>query len=136
MTPDPKATIQTTYRVEAHQTAAAMAERPDEKFPAVLATPFLIGAMERTSAQLMEPLLVAGQMTVGAVIDVQHRAPTAVGANYRCTAVFVEKVGLLYWFDVTAEDGAGLIGKGRIARAIVDEQAIMARAASSLATNL
>lgn len=121
-----------TFTVGEAHTAAAFAERPDESFPAVLSTPHLIGAMERTCAEIMTPHLTTGQMSVGAAIDIQHKAPTGVGGQYHCHAVFLEKSGPLYWFEVSAADAAGTIGKGRIARAIVDEATILDRAAKSL----
>ena len=109
------------------RTAAAFAEGEGERFPAVLATPCLIADLERACARLLAPLLSEGQLSVGAHIDVRHVAPTGVGGRYRAEAVFTEKSGALFWFDVRAEDTAGVIAKGRIARAIVDEAVIIAR---------
>lgn len=111
--------------------AAFFVDAPDEKFPAVLATPFLIADLERACARLLEPLLSKGQLSVGAHIDVRHIAPTGLGGHYRARATFVEEKAPLYWFDVIAEDAVGVIGKGRIARAIVSEAAITARGAQA-----
>lgn len=108
-------------------TAAAFAQDPGERFPAVLATPFLIADLERACALMLTPLLKPGQLSVGAQIDVRHLAPTGVSGRYTAHAVFVEKSGPLFWFDVRAEDSVGPIAKGRIARAIVDEADILAR---------
>lgn len=113
--------------VTAASSASAFAADPNEKFPEVLATPFLIADMERACARLLEPFLSEGELSVGAHIDVRHIAPTGVGGRYRATARFVEENPPLFWFDVVAEDAVGVIGKGRIARAIVSEAAILAR---------
>ncbi|MCO5147083.1 MAG: hypothetical protein M9895_13015 [Aquamicrobium sp.] len=118
--------------VTATRSASAFAADPNEKFPEVLATPFLIADMERACARLLEPFLSEGELSVGAHIDVRHIAPTGVGGRYRATARFVDEKPPLFWFDVVAEDDVGVIGKGRIARAIVSEAAIMARGAQAV----
>ena len=129
LTPGDSETIRS--RGEEGRTAAAFAAEKVERFPAVLATPFLIADMERACARLLRPLLQEGQLSVGAHIDVRHTAPTGVGGAYRATATFIEERPPLYWFEVLAEDSAGVIGKGRIARAIVSEAAILERARAS-----
>lgn len=118
--------------VTAARSASAFAADPNEKFPQVLATPFLIADMERACARLLEPFLAKGELSVGAHIDVRHIAPTGVGGRYRATARFVEEKPPLFWFEVVAEDAAGIIGKGRIGRAIVSETAILARGAQGV----
>ena len=111
-------------------TARAFALTPTERYPAVLATPFLIGNLERACAKLLEPLLEEGELSVGARIEVSHTAPTPVGATVTSHARFVEYLPPLFWFDVWGEDPTGKVGKGRIARAIVREVDINARAAN------
>ena len=69
-------------------------------------------------------------LAVGARIEVAHLAPTAVGSTVVCSARFVEAQGPLYWFEVWAEDERRRIGKGRIARAIVVEAELTARASA------
>lgn len=129
LTPGDTETISNS--VDEERTAAAFAAEKGERFPAVLATPFLIADMERACARLLRPLLQDGQLSVGAHIDVRHMAPTGVGGAYRATATFIEEKPPLYWFEVLAEDSAGVIGRGRIARAIVSEAAILERAKAS-----
>lgn len=129
LTPGDTETIRN--RVDEHRTAAAFAADEGERFPKVLATPFLIADMERACARLLRPLLQEGQLSVGAQIDIRHTAPTGVGGAYSATATFIEEKPPLYWFSVSAEDDAGIIGKGRIARAIVSEAAILERAKAS-----
>lgn len=109
-------------------TAAAFARNASERYPAVLATPILIGDLERACAQLLEPLLEPGELSVGARIEVSHIAPTPVGARVVSHARFQEYAAPLFWFEVWSEDTGGKVGKGRIARAIVREADILARA--------
>ncbi len=132
-TPDAGATTTLELTVSPEMAASRLASAPGERYPEVLSTPSLIGHLERACARLLEPFLTGGELSVGARIEVVHVAPTAVGATFRCHARFVAYEAPLYWFDVRAEDAAGTIGTGRIARAIVEEAGIMLRAARSLA---
>ena len=124
---DPGATYQLHTTVNDARTAAALAD-PGEAVPPVCGTPFMIADMERACAALLAPLLQAGEVSVGARIEVSHSAPTPSGASITATATFTERDGPLYWFDVQAEDAGGRIGKGRIARAIVDQDTLLAKA--------
>jgi len=116
--------------VAAEMTAAAYARRPGERYPNVLATPVMIGEMERAAAALLQPLLGEGQLSVGAKTDISHFAPTPIGALVRTHARFVGREGVLYWFEVWSEDPGGTIGKGRHARAIVAATSIEEKAAT------
>lgn len=122
-------THQLRSTVEPTRTAAALADA-HESLPAVFGTPFMVADMERACAALLAQDLADGQVSVGARIEVSHTAPTAIGGEITVTARFTECDGPLFWFDVWAEDSAGRIGKGRIARAIVDQKALLAKAAA------
>jgi fluoroacetyl-CoA thioesterase len=126
----PGASTSLTLRVVDSMLASALAERADERYPAMFATPFMIAAMERACADLLTPLLGAGDLSVGARIEVAHVAPTPAGASVTVTAIFSSFEAPLYWFDVKASDQGGTIGKGRIARAIVHEADLVAKAAA------
>jgi fluoroacetyl-CoA thioesterase len=126
--PDTEAVATIRRVVTPELTARALADSADEQLPLMFATPFMIAFMERACAQLLAPLLKPGELSVGARIEVVHLAPTAIGSAVVCSARFVEAQGPLYWFDVWAEDDQRRIGKGRIARAIVAEAELIARA--------
>lgn len=130
LTPDPQSIESVRTVVTPVMTARALASSPEERLPEMFATPFMIANMERACANLLNPLLKPGELSVGAKIEVAHLAPTAVGKTVTCSAKFVEYQAPLYWFEVWAEDERRRIGKGRIARAIVNEQDLIARAAS------
>ena len=125
--PPAGATAMLELTVLPEMAAARLASAPGERYPEVLSTPALIGQLERACAKVLEPCIAEGELSVGARIEVVHAAPTAVGAPFRCQAKFVAYDAPLYWFDVRAEDAAGTTAKGRIARAIVSEAAIMSR---------
>jgi fluoroacetyl-CoA thioesterase len=111
-------------------TAASLATDPGERYPAVFGTPFMIALMERACANVLAGTLEPGQLSVGAKIDVAHLAATPVGGRVTATARYAEFQKPLHWFDVTASDETGLVGKGRIARAVVSETDLMQRAAA------
>ncbi|MEO1226054.1 MAG: hypothetical protein AAFX92_17680 [Pseudomonadota bacterium] len=111
-------------------TAKALADDPSESLPDMFATPFMIAGMERACAALLGPAIAEGQVSVGAKIDVSHLAPTPVGGHVKCHARFSDHQAPLYWFDVWAEDERRTIGKGRIARAILNTADLTARANS------
>lgn len=109
-------------------TASVFARKSGERYPGVLATPFLIGEIERVSADALQPLLGEGQVSVGVSITMEHLAPTPVGARLQSFARFSGREGKLFWFEVWAEDPAGPVARGRHARAVVDLSAIESRA--------
>ena len=128
MTIDPEAVGEVTLTVTAAESAARLGLEKGEAYPEVYATGRLVGDMERAAAKLMRPLLGPGQLSVGVRVDVSHVAPTPIGGLVVARARFTGQEGKLYWFDVWAEDGGGTIGKGRHARAIVDEARLLAAA--------
>lgn len=114
--------------VEESDLAAAISPDPDDRFPRVFATSRLVALMELAAARLMRPLLAEGELSVGVSLEVTHEAPTPPGALVRATAKFLEKKGKIYYFEVTAEDGAGPIGRGAHGRAIVTTERLVAGA--------
>jgi fluoroacetyl-CoA thioesterase len=115
--------------VKPEMTASAAADRAGERFPDVLGTPALVCEMERAAASLMQGLLGSAQVSVGVQVDIKHLAPTPVGAALRSYARYTGRDGKLFCFDVWSEDPAGLVGKGRHSRAIVELSLIESKAA-------
>ena len=126
--------------VETRHLASEYAEAAGESYPAVLATPAMVALLERACAKLLAPLLKPDQLSVGAVVNISHTAPTAVGERVVAEAIFQSQDGHLYWFDVALRDAHGPIGQGRHARAIVSNTMITvkseARRASVTASSL
>ncbi|MDO9403226.1 MAG: thioesterase [Polaromonas sp.] len=114
--------------VAQHHLASEFAESAGESYPAVLATPAMVALLERACAKLLGPLLKPDQLSVGAVVNISHTAPTALGELVVAEATFQNKDGHLYWFDVALRDAHGPIGQGRHARAIVSETMINIKA--------
>lgn len=89
---------------------------------AVLATPRLIAWMEAQTVQEAQPLLGAGQTSVGTSIRVEHLRATPVGGAVEVTATPpIESASGRLTFTVLAVDGSGrVVAQGEIERAVVD----------------
>ena len=94
-------------------------EFADAGMPAVLSTPNLVGIMERTARQALQPFLEVDERTVGVEIELRHLAPTPVGARVTCTARVVHCDGTQVSFQVEARDEQELIARGSHKRAVI-----------------
>jgi fluoroacetyl-CoA thioesterase len=86
----------------------------------VLATPSMIGFMERISHQLLTGCLPEGYSSVGAVVDVRHLAPTPLGWTVRVTSEVIEVDGRKVTLAVEAWDDQEMVGEGRHQRVVID----------------
>ena len=87
--------------------------------PEVFATGFMVGLMEWTCVQLLEPHLDEGEGSLGTHIDVSHKAATPVGFTVTVEAECIELRGPRAKFKVSAHDGVDEIGAGFHERFIV-----------------
>ena len=85
----------------------------------VLATPRLLALCEEATMAAMVGRLEAGRTTVGMRVQIDHLAPTGVGAKVRAEAILEEVEGPRLTFRVSAHDSRGLIGVGRVTRVVV-----------------
>ena len=86
----------------------------------VLATPYMIGYMERTCRDTALPLLDPGHDTVGTQVNVAHLAATPIGMTVRFLAEVTAVDGRRILFRVEAWDEKEKIGEGTHERAIVN----------------
>jgi fluoroacetyl-CoA thioesterase len=86
----------------------------------VLSTPNMIGLIERTAIDAVQPYLAAGQATVGTRVDVAHLAGTLVGMTATITVELVEIDRRKLVFRVEVRDELDEAGKGTHERFIVD----------------
>lgn len=114
--------------VGAEHLAAQLASDPEESYPSVFSTPWLLALFERAAAKVLRPCLDAGQVSVGARVSLEHTAPTPLGGEITAFARYVGMEGALHLFEVWAMDEGGLIGKGTHARAVVPKAAVEKRA--------
>lgn len=95
----------------------------------VYATPSMIALMENTCADCVQPYMQEGDGTVGTSVDIKHVSATPVGKTVRCECTLTEINGKKLVFEVNAYDDKGLIGTGTHKRAIINNEAFMARMA-------
>ena len=100
-----------------------------ETGPRVLATPNMIGLMERTCRDTVLPQLEAGYDTVGTRVDVFHLAAAPIGATVSIAAEITAVVERRVEFRVEAWDETEKIGEGTHERAIVNVAKFAARMA-------
>lgn len=95
--------------------------------PAVLSTPSLIWHLEHAAIDALKPFLAPGEISLGTAIDIQHLAPTPVGASVTCTARIVSTDGPRVLFQLEARDERATIARGLHRRAIVSADAFAKR---------
>jgi predicted thioesterase len=98
--------------------------------PRVLATPNMIGLMERTCRDTVLPQLETGYDTVGTHVNVFHLAAAPIGATVNITAEITALVDRRVEFRVEAWDEKEKIGAGTHERAIINVAKFAARMAA------
>ena len=124
-------TEQVTYVVTKEDTAHGLSltwkdERYSDTYLDVFATIRMIALMELACGRLLEAVQQPDELSVGVEVNVQHLAPTPVGATVTATATYLGFDGKLHRFRVEAFDPAGKIGAGEHARAIVQVERLLA----------
>jgi len=99
----------------------------------VLATPWMIGWMERTCRDAVLPLLEAGHDTVGTQVNVSHLAATPMGMTVTFKAEVIAVDGRRINFRVEAWDEKEKCGEGTHERAIVNIARFAAKMQGKLA---
>ena len=88
--------------------------------PPVLATCMMSLAMELAAVNAIAPYLEPGEMSVGAVVSVNHLAATPEGWKVRAEAEVTRADGRRLEFNLSASDEKETIGDGTHTRAIID----------------
>jgi len=101
--------------------------------PPIFSTPNMIGLMEWAAAKAMLPFCEEGEISVGTAINIEHRAPTTVGALVKTEAVLESSNGRFYVFRVTAHNGVEEIGCGTVTRTFVNPKKVAERRAKTKA---
>jgi|SRR5690625_5184774 len=123
-----------TYVVDSGDTATALGSGDVP----VLATPRLVAWMEAATVTAVAGGLDAGATTVGTRVEVDHVAPSPIGATVRVVAEVAAVEGRALRFTVTASESAGgpasgpavdssEIGRGVMHRVIVDREQFIHR---------
>jgi len=80
--------------------------------PPVLSTPWLVWFLEHAALDAASPYLEPGEITVGTRIEVDHLAPTPLGAIVTCTARVVHSEGPVISFQLEAGDQYETVARG------------------------
>jgi fluoroacetyl-CoA thioesterase len=106
------------FPVTAEDTARALGSGDVE----VLATPRLLAWLEAATCAAVADALDAASTTVGTHVELDHRAPSALGSMVVVTATLTEVAGRRLGFAVSAADEATgePLGSGVVRRAVVD----------------
>src|SRR6516162_10136331 len=100
--------------------------------PAIYSTPNMIGLMEWAASNAMLPYCEEGEISVGTAINIEHRAPTTIGARVTTEAVLESSNGRFYVFRVTAHNGVEEIGRGTVTRTFVNPKKVAERSAANV----
>ena len=109
--------------------ASSISSETGDEFPPVLATARMIALMEVAASRVLLPLLGPGDLSVGVTVDINHTAPTPLGAEVTATARYAGREGKLFLFEVSCADKGGEVGRGWHKRAIVSSERLQAGAA-------
>ncbi|MGP0031304.1 MAG: thioesterase family protein [Acidimicrobiales bacterium] len=101
----------------------------------VLATPRLVALCEEATCRATDGHLTSAQTSVATRVQFDHLAPVAIGMVILAEATLIKVEGRRLTFKVSAarleRDGGGLVGAGRVTRAVVDEGAFLAKAGAT-----
>ena len=104
------------YTVTGADTAAAVGSG---EVP-MLATPRVLALAEQATVAAVAGALEAGATTVGVRVELDHLAPSPVGADLEVQAVLERVAGRRLQFAVRLRDGGRPVASGLITRVVVD----------------
>lgn len=96
----------------------------------VLATPRVIALVEAATVAALAPHLDAATTSVGTRIELDHHAPTLVGATVVAEARLRSVDGRKLGFDVVLREGTAVTAQGRVDRVLVNRDRFLARASA------
>jgi fluoroacetyl-CoA thioesterase len=94
----------------------------------VLGTPRVLALVEAATVGATANRLPPGATTVGIRIELEHRAPTAVGRTVIAEARLAKADGRRLTFEVSVRDGDDVVADGRVERVVVDRQRFVQKA--------
>ena len=95
----------------------------------VLGTPRLLAWCEAATCAAIEPVLRAGETSVGTRVEVEHTRGSLVGARLEVTATPVHRDGRLHRFSVLAREAGGgpVVGTAEVTRVVVGAERFLTR---------
>jgi predicted thioesterase len=117
-----------TARVELTVTDADTAQAMGSGDVPVLGTPRVLALAEAATVAATASKLAPGTTTVGGRVELEHTAPSPVGATVTAHATLAKVDGRRLLFEVKLTAGDQAVAEARIERTIVDRQRFVARA--------
>src|SRR5258708_39922813 len=99
----------------------------NQALPPIYSTPNMIGLMEVAAFNALLPFCDPGEITVGTAINIEHRAPSTIGARVKAEAVLETIDRRFFIFRVTAHNGVEEIGRGTVTRTLVNPAKVAER---------
>jgi fluoroacetyl-CoA thioesterase len=94
----------------------------------VLGTPAVLALMEEAACAAIDSALEDGATSVGIWAELEHLAPSMVGATVTATAELTAVDGRTLAFSCEAREGSTVIARAKHRRAIVDRERFLGRA--------
>jgi fluoroacetyl-CoA thioesterase len=85
-----------------------------------LGTPRVVALVEAATVAAVATALDSRSTTVGSRVELDHLAPTPVGAVVRAEAVLAEAAGRRLRFTVTLSQDGRVVARGVVVRVVVD----------------
>ncbi|APW60599.1 thioesterase family protein [Paludisphaera borealis] len=92
----------------------------DGGMPHVLATPWLVAYLEFVARDALATCLEENERSVGAVVEIEHLAPSPIGGKVTCRARVIHVDGPTITFQIEAYDEVEPVAKGLHKRRVVD----------------
>lgn len=131
----PGLTWQCRFKVPENKTVPYLLPESKEfqVMPRVLATGFMVGLIEWTCIQAVNPHLDwPREQTVGIFVNLTHSAPTPPGLSVTVNVRLEEVQGRRLIFSVSAEDGVDQISKGTHERFVIDAESFSSKVSGKL----
>ena len=97
----------------------------------VLANSRVVGLAEEAAVQAVQGELAEGTTTVGFRVQLEHLAPSGVGAAVRAVATLESVESRRLTFRVAVSDAHGLVAAGRLTRVVVDRERFLEKASGA-----
>jgi predicted thioesterase len=117
-----------TGQVELTVTDADTAQAMGSGDVPVLGTPRVLALAEAATVAATAARLPPGWTTVGTRVELEHTAPSPVGATVAASATLAKVDGRRLLFEVVLTASGLTVAEARIERALVDRQRFLSRA--------
>jgi len=107
----------------------------DDRMPAVLSTPWLVAYLEFVARDALSACLDDNERSVGALVEIEHLAPSPIGSKVTCRARVIHVDGPVVTFHIEAFDPTEPIARGLHKRRVIDADRFARRVAKKRAAS-